>query len=97
MRRWLAEGRVSGDSLVWREGWADWKNAGQLFPHLAAAASTAGPLASIPVTPSSARSASRYRSQKKSGNGMAIAFLVVLAIVCVVLVGVLVYVLMNVK
>ena len=25
MRRWLDEGRVSGDSLVWREGWNDWK------------------------------------------------------------------------
>src|SRR5262249_25988977 len=25
MRRWIAEGRVSSDSLVWREGWTDWQ------------------------------------------------------------------------
>lgn len=35
MRRWAAEGRVSADSLVWREGWADWKPANQVFPSLA--------------------------------------------------------------
>lgn len=34
MRQWLTEGRVSGDSLVWREGWPDWRPAGQLFPEL---------------------------------------------------------------
>lgn len=27
LRRWISEGRVSGDSLVWREGWTDWKPA----------------------------------------------------------------------
>jgi hypothetical protein len=34
MRRWLGEGRVSADALVWREGWSDWKSAGPLFPSL---------------------------------------------------------------
>lgn len=34
MRRWLGEGRVSADALVWREGWSDWKSAGPLFPVL---------------------------------------------------------------
>ena len=34
MRRWLEEGRVSADSLVWREGWPDWKPAGPVFPSL---------------------------------------------------------------
>jgi hypothetical protein len=34
MRSWLAEGRVSADSLVWREGWKDWKPAGDVFPQL---------------------------------------------------------------
>lgn len=36
MRRWLTEGRVSADSMVWREGWADWKLAGPVFPSLEA-------------------------------------------------------------
>ena len=34
MRRWLAEGRVNADSMVWREGWEEWKLAGSLFPSL---------------------------------------------------------------
>jgi hypothetical protein len=34
VRRWIAEGRVSADSLVWREGWSDWKLAGPIFPSL---------------------------------------------------------------
>lgn len=32
MRAWLAEGRLSSDSLVWREGWRDWKEASEVFP-----------------------------------------------------------------
>jgi hypothetical protein len=36
MRTWLAEGRVSVDSLVWREGWRDWQGAGVVFPQLQA-------------------------------------------------------------
>lgn len=34
IRRWLEEGRVSADSLVWREGWNDWKTADSVFPSL---------------------------------------------------------------
>ena len=34
MRTWLQEGRVGDDSMVWREGWDEWKDAGQVFPHL---------------------------------------------------------------
>ncbi|MCR4414412.1 MAG: DUF4339 domain-containing protein [Thermoguttaceae bacterium] len=37
MRVWLAEGRVGPDSLVWREGWRDWRLGSQVFPQLAAA------------------------------------------------------------
>jgi hypothetical protein len=96
--QWIAEGRVSSDSLVWREGWADWKNAGQLFPNLASAAGMGATptAAAIPSTPAT-RSATRYQAKKKSGSGLAVAFLVVLAVVCVALVAVLVYVLTTVK
>lgn len=34
MRRWIEEGRVSSDSMVWREGWAEWQTAGPMFPVL---------------------------------------------------------------
>jgi hypothetical protein len=32
MRCWLAEGRITPDSQVWREGWRDWRDAGEVFP-----------------------------------------------------------------
>lgn len=34
MRKWLDQGRVGFDSLVWREGWPDWKQAGEVFPQI---------------------------------------------------------------
>ncbi len=35
MRTWIKEGRVTADSLVWREGWRDWTEAVSVFPKLA--------------------------------------------------------------
>ena len=34
MRQWLDEGRVAADSLVWREGWSDWRPVATTFPEL---------------------------------------------------------------
>ena len=95
MRKWIAEGRVSSDSLVWREGWTDWQSAGKLFPSLqsVSAAATASP-APTGVT-RAARTVSRYQAKKSGGNSTAIALLIFLAIVCVALVAVLLVVLFN--
>jgi uncharacterized protein YlaI len=49
MRRWLTEGRVSADSMVWREGWEDWKLAGPIFPSLDAVPSSTKPAAVKPA------------------------------------------------
>ena len=38
MRTWLAEGRISADTFVWREGWRDWLEAGEVFPLLSPSA-----------------------------------------------------------
>ena len=35
MRDWLKDGRITADSLVWREGWQDWAQAVTVFPKLA--------------------------------------------------------------
>jgi hypothetical protein len=32
LRQWIQEGRVTGDSCVWRQGWEQWKTAGSIFP-----------------------------------------------------------------
>jgi hypothetical protein len=62
MRTWLAEGRVSPDALVWREGWADWKEAEPVFPSLAKRstpppppASAAAPSPPAATSPASAK------------------------------------------
>ncbi len=34
LRSWLAEGRLTADTLVWHEGWQDWREATELFPQL---------------------------------------------------------------
>jgi hypothetical protein len=34
MQGWIAEGRVTGNSLVWRSDWPDWRSASATFPQL---------------------------------------------------------------
>ena len=93
MRKWVAEGRVSGDSLVWREGFAEWKSAGQLFPSLAGASPSAAAPPPPPSENAEAPKVSRvtrklgaYEARRNQGNGVAIAILVVLGLICVALV-----------
>jgi hypothetical protein len=49
MREWMAQGRITADSLVWREGWPDWKLAGATFPSLGGPAA-AGPPGAAALT-----------------------------------------------
>jgi len=104
MRKWLSEGRVSSDSLVWREGWTDWQNAGKLFPSLndsaaAAAVQSAAPVVSttVPITARASQrvAAPRSDAQKRNSNTMAIAILAGLGVLCVILIIVLVFVVMR--
>jgi len=103
MRKWLSEGRVSSDSLVWREGWTDWQNAGKLFPSLNQAGTNSGTAAPSPAesttvplaTRSSQRAATRYESKKQDSNALAIAILVGLGVLCLILVVVLAFVIVR--
>jgi hypothetical protein len=98
MRKWIGEGRVSGDSLVWREGWADWQTAGKLFPQLQAASAPTPAIAADAAGVSRAtRTVSRYQAKKSGGNSAGIALLIGLAIVCLALMAVLAYVLFGLK
>jgi len=97
MRSWIDQGRVSPDSLVWREGWRDWQEAGSVFPQLGAGqedspfrqferAAAAGPGA----TPASHRARSRRQSQS-----VQIAIVVALLLAVVLLFVVFLLVLMR--
>jgi len=94
MRKWMAEGRVNSDSLLWREGWPDWKPASTLFPHLAGgnsplgappnpAMQLPGPSADSSVAPGhgiGGVSTNSYRTRPRKSNATAIAMVVVLTI-----------------
>jgi hypothetical protein len=83
LRRWIAEGRVSNDSLVWREGWADWREAGHLFGALlgtpapaaatAMAADVATALARGPGAPSALPSVVASSSPRSAGERKPVA------------------------
>lgn len=99
MRKWLGEGRVSSDSLVWRDGWADWKSAVAVFPQLApvgAVGAIAGPaapaVAGLPTSAAVASPGRPVRSRRKS-NSFAVIMVVSLVVISMVLIGLLVAVL----
>lgn len=111
MQRWLEEGRVSPDALVWREGWPDWKAAGPVFPTLEAL--PVGPVATgefLPDSPNSSRPttdfpvsaegklgvATRLKNRSRhGGHGRNVAMIVVLSVACVGLLIALFYVLTS--
>ena len=35
LRQWIEEGRVAASSLLWRDGWPQWRTASESFPELA--------------------------------------------------------------
>ncbi len=108
MRRWLDEGRVSADSLVWREGWDDWKMGDTIFPSLRAApAPIASPAASDGLSSTSLEgvpqdefafgdsAAGPRPAKKRKSRARNIAIVVTLSVVCVGLLVALLLVLKN--
>ena len=50
MRGWINEGRVNGQSLIWRDGWPEWKKADGVFTQLAQpVAATTSPMTAAPA------------------------------------------------
>ncbi len=98
MRKWVGEGRVSGDSLIWREGWADWKTAASQFPEIGGGpggASAPPPPAGItnPVITSPAAAtgspASPVRTypRRRNNNSLAMVLVIVLTLAALGLLG----------
>ena len=97
MRRWLAEGRVGADALVWREGWPEWKSAGPVFPSFAGAEFPGTVTATVPPAsdvhealaiahprPAAARVHARARTKPLGRHASIIGALVVLCVMLVV-------------
>lgn len=89
MRKWITEGRVSADSLVWREGWDDWLTASDVFPSLGSVSMppvpAPAPAAVAPTSPAPTQSSSSLRPRRRSSSALAITIVVVLGLVCVAL------------
>ena len=105
---WIKEGRVGPDSLVWQEGWPDWKPAAETFSQLVAPPDPMSNLApgtadspsefnftnsdSDPVTAESNGTARRLNSRRKSTSSTPI-IVSFLAVIAVVLIVILIWVL----
>ena len=94
MRTWVAEGRVSADSLVWREGWRDWQEAGGVFPRLRSN-QYVDFLETTPIVPVTAPAAHAHRPKGHHASDRSqLALLVVLSLAVVVLIFVFLWVLL---
>jgi hypothetical protein len=102
-RQWITQRRVTADSLVWRDGWTDWRLASEVLPQLAtrtppafaampgAAAATSG-ASNAAATDAGTAPAARYIRARRSKSSTIVA-ICVLGVVAIALVAVLVYVL----
>jgi hypothetical protein len=91
MRKWLGEGRVTIDSLVWREDWQDWRPAAKVFPDLGAKGTAAADI--VPVVATAPRRP--IRPARKTSTAQGIGIVITLGVVCVGLFVALLYVLMS--
>ena len=101
LRSWIREGRVTADSLVWREGWEDWVAAEARFSSL----STLPQLSTnLPVweglqteSETSQKNGDRLatRTRRQQSRSSASAIFVTLLLITLVLLGILIVVLMN--
>jgi hypothetical protein len=96
MRTWLSEGRISADSLVWREGWHDWQEAAAVFPKLRGSqfVDLLEPAPAVSVPAAAVIHAHRPKGHRSSDRSQ-LALLAVLSLAVVVLVFVFLYVLMK--
>jgi hypothetical protein len=95
MRRWLQEGRIGAEALVWREGWSGWNLAREVFPSLdepAAALAEVPAVAShspdrnaVVVSEQRGATARRNAAPRSRGLTRSVAVVIALGILCVAL------------
>lgn len=98
MRRWIEEGRIGADALVWREGWSEWSLSRSVFASLEepASAATEVPAAVSPAPGSNSHAVVVVAEQRSTpirrttaprtrGLTRSVAIVVALGIVCVAL------------
>jgi hypothetical protein len=95
MRAWLAEGRVSADSLVWREGWRDWQEAALVFPQLADRAA-ASQNETLPVgVPAAATFTAPHVKPRRQLDGGLLAVIILLAAAVAVMFAILMWMVIS--
>ncbi len=100
MRKWMGEGRVSADSLVWREGWDDWSTAADVFPSLRAGitppvSAPAGPAPFTAAATSPTSTGAAIRPRRRNSAVLAVTVVSVLGLMCISLFVALILILMN--
>ena len=102
MQKWLHEGRVSADTLVWREGWEEWQSAGLLFPELDEAkppdiafSSEPNPQLSEPKSTNQIAVHKGQGRRRPNPNQRAVAIFTTLVVVTLVVLGILMWVLLS--
>jgi hypothetical protein len=99
MRKWMGEGRVSPDSLVWREGWDDWHTASDVFLSLGSAVTPPMPAPVAPAaysaSPTPSHSSLSHRPRRRNSTALAITVVTVLGLMCVALFVALIFILMR--
>jgi hypothetical protein len=100
-RQWITQRRVTADALVWRDGWTDWRVAGEVLPQLsprtppafaAIPGATLPPSASAPAAETVNAPAAKYLRARRSKSSTIVA-ICILGVVALALVGVLIFVL----
>ncbi len=91
MQKWLDSGRVASDAFVWREGWADWRRASEVFNSLGSPSPPQLGGATGKKTGEGQSAAPRRRKPKT----FAISAIVILALSSIGLLAALVYLMRN--
>jgi hypothetical protein len=88
---WLAQGRLTADCLLWREGWNEWRQADDVFPQLAAKLSIPalealfGKKAHEPVSGRAGGSRASFKKLQWIAWSMLFALLLILSITSLVM------------